>query len=109
MNRRMYRICLTVPLGDRSGTLLLREKKSCVDGYIDVMNRKNPFTGIIADDGRLVLSGAVSTLMNTVNYTAMGTVGGGKISLKLRTDSGVYYSLVGEERPVNGKVLQTHS
>lgn len=105
----MYRICLTVPLGNRSGMLLLREKKSCVDGYIDVMNIKNPFTGIISNEGRLVLSGAVRTLMNTVNYTAMGTVGEGKISLKLRTDSGVYYSLVGEECSVNDKILQTHS
>ena len=97
MSEKIYRICLSAPLGARNGTMKLRTSGDTADGWLNVMNEKNRFSGTISDDGRLTLSGTIRTLISTVHYTATGTLSGKRILLNLKADSGAYYPVFGEE------------
>lgn len=96
MSEKIYNICLFVPLGTRDGTLYLREENGNVEGRLEVMNHQNDLTGTISEEREVVLYGQIETLMDTVSYTATGTVCEKKIFLNLTTESGIY-SIVGEE------------
>ena len=69
------------------------------------MNEKNRFSGVLSEEGQLTLTGVLRTLVSTMHYTATGTIGGRKILLNLKTDSGTYYPLFGEEFNIDNKVL----
>lgn len=97
MSEKKYRICLSVPLGARYGTLEFSESGGRVDGWLNILSRKNRFLGTLSDDGQLALSGAIRTLISTFHYTATGTVSGKRLLLNLKTDSGAHYPLFGEE------------
>lgn len=105
MSERNYRVCLTAPLGARNGTMVLHETGGKVDGWLNVMNEKNRFSGVLSEEGQLTLSGVIRTLISTVHYTATGTVSGHRILLNLKTDSGAYYPVSGEEFNIDDKVL----
>lgn len=105
MSEKTYRIKLSVPLGERHGTMVLRESEGKADGRLNVMNEKNRFSGTLSGDGQLVLSGTIRTLVSTVHYTAAGTVSGRKLLLNPKTDSGAYYSVSGEEIDIDDKIL----
>lgn len=105
MSEKRYRICLSVPLGRRDGTMLIHESDGKVDGWLDVMNQKNALSGALSVDGHIELSGVLRTLISTVQYTAMGTVSGRKILLNLKIASGAYYPVSGEEFNIDDKVL----
>lgn len=105
MSEKRYRICLSVPLGNRSGTMVIRRTGSVLDGWIEVMNRKNGFSGTVSDDGQLIISGMLQTLLTAVPYTAIGTVGGRRLLLNLKTESGEYYPISGEELNANDEIL----
>lgn len=108
MSERNYRICLTAPLGARNGSLVLHETEDQVDGWLNVMNEKNKFSGVLSEDGQLTLSGVLRTLVSTIHYTATGTVSGQKILLNLKTDSGAQYPVSGEEFTIDDKILSAH-
>ena len=101
MVEKKYRIRITVPLGSREGTMLLREAKGRVEGWMSVMNKKNLFSGVLSCDGQLTLNGVIQTLVRTLNYTARGEIIGQNIFLNLQTNTGAHYSLAGEEYPVD--------
>lgn len=105
MSEKRYRICLSAPLGQRDGTMFVHESGGKVDGWLEVMNRKNEFFGKLSRDGELAIAGAIRTLVSTIHYTATGTVSGCKILLNLKTDSGAHYPVSGEEFDIDDKVL----
>ena len=105
MGERKYRICLSAPLGDRTGIMVIHEDAGKVDGTLNVMNKENRFSGILSADGQLTLSGVIQTLVSTVRYTAAGTISGRKILLNLKTASGAYYPVTGEEYRSDDKIL----
>ena len=97
MSEKKYQICLSAPLGERSGTMIMCESNGRVDGWLEVMNRKNMFSGTVSADRQIELSGVLQTLISTVRYTATGTISGQRILLNLKTESGAYYPVSGEE------------
>ena len=97
MTKKFYRICLVVPLGTRNGIMAVQEKGSAVDGWLNVMNAKNSFSGTLAENGQLTITGTLRTLISTKHYTATGIISGRNILMNLKTDSGAYYPLSGEE------------
>lgn len=105
MSEKNYRICLTAPLGARNGSLVLRKAEGKVEGWLNVMNERNRFSGVLSEDGQLTLSGVIRTLVSTMHYTATGTVSGRKILLNLKTDSGAQYPVSGEEYSIYDKIL----
>lgn len=105
MSETTYRICMSVPLGKRNGTMLLRRTGESIDGWLDVLEQRNTLSGFISSDGQVSLSGVLQTLLSTVPYTAAGTISGRKILLNLKTESGAYYPISGEELEPNDEVL----
>lgn len=105
MREMKYRICLSVPLGRRSGTIVIRETNGQIDGCLDVMKHKNDFSGTLSDDGQIEFTGTLKTLISTVRYTATGTLSGCNILLNLRTASGTYYPISGEELKTDDETL----
>ena len=105
MSEKRYRICLFAPLGDRKGTIVLRVTQGRVEGWLDVMNEKNGLSGVLSEDGQLTISGVIRTLVSTMHYTATGMISGRRILLNLKTDSGAYYPVSGEEIYIDDKVL----
>lgn len=105
MSEKNYRIRLSVPLGERIGTMELYETGGRVNGRLNVMNERNGFSGTLSGDGQLALSGVLRTLVSTVHYTATGRIDGRSILLNLKTDSGEYYPVSGEEFDIDDKVL----
>lgn len=105
MSEATYRICMSVPLGKRNGTMLLHRTGESIDGWLDVLGKRNTLSGVISSDGQVTLSGVLQTLYSTMPYTAAGTISGRKILLNLKTGSGAYYPLSGEELEPNDEVL----
>ena len=97
MSEKHYRICLNAPLGARNGTMVIREAEGCVDGWLNVMDERNRFSGTLSGDGQLALSGTFRTLISTMHYAATGMVSGRHILLNLKTDAGTCYPVSGEE------------
>ncbi len=87
------------------GTMVIKETGGRVEGRLEVMNRKNSFSGRLSADGTLTISGTVKTLISTVYYTAAGTVSGSKILLNLKTAPGAYYPVSGEEFNTDDEIL----
>ena len=105
MSEKRYRVCISVPLGRRNGTMIIRESDGNVDGCLEVMGRKNAFFGCLSDDGQLTLSGAIQTLISNVKYTATGTVSERHLLLNIKTASGAYYPVSGEECSIDDEIL----
>ena len=105
MRETTYRICMSVPLGMRNGTMLLQRTGEHIDGWLDILNQRNTLSGVLLGDGQLTLFGTLRTLLSTVPYTAVGTISGRKILLNLKTESGAYYPISGEEFKPDDEVL----
>jgi len=105
MSETIYRICMFVPLGRRNGTMLLRRTGEVVDGWLDVLGQRNPLSGVLSNNGQVALSGVLQTLLSTMPYTATGTIAERKILLNLKSASGAYYPISGEEYKPDDKAL----
>ena len=97
MDERTYAVRLSVPLGPRSGTMLLRELNGHIDGWLEIMRHRNALSGQLAPDGSMTLSGCIQTLISRIAYTAKGTRSGTHILFNLTMENGGEYSLTGEE------------
>lgn len=97
MDEKKYRVCLTVPLGRRDGSLTIRETDGRAEGRLDVMGEKNPFAGQLSGDGTLKIAGTLRTLVDIIPYTATGKIAGGEIRLTLKAASGAEYAVCGKE------------
>ena len=104
MNKN-YQIYLSTPLGIKKGTMSFLELKGKINGYLNVMNNKNKFSGFLLADGQINLEGVIKTLINVMHYRACGTISGSNILLNLKMDSTSCYSLSGEEIFVDEEVL----
>lgn len=105
MSETIYRICMFVPLGERNGTMLLHRTGENIDGWLDVLGQRNTLSGVLSNDGQITLSGVLQTLLNSIPYTAHGTISGRNILLSLKTASGEYYPISGEEYKPDDKAL----
>lgn len=105
MTKKFYRICLIVPLGTRNGIMAFQEKGTAIDGWLSVMNEKNLFNGTLTENGQMTITGTLRTLISTMQYTATGIISGRNILMNLKTDSGAYYPLSGEEFFIDDKIL----
>lgn len=95
MIEKQYRICLSVPIGQRNGTIWLRDSGGDLSGWLEVMEHKNPFSGHLSDDGGINLSGIIQTLVSSIRYTATGSADENDITLSLITQAGDRYFISG--------------
>ncbi len=105
MNEKKYRVCLSVPLGERLGTMSVQESNGRVTGWLEVMDHRNALSGKLTSDGHIELTGTLRTLISTVHYTASGIISGRRILLDMKTSSGAYYPVFGEEYNIDEEIL----
>lgn len=97
MSETKYRVCLSVPLGQRDGTMLIRQTGSSITGWLDILGNRNTLSGALTNDGQLEFSGVLQTFLSTIPYTATGTMSSSRLQLNLKTASDTCYFLSGEE------------
>lgn len=103
MDERTYAVRLSVPLGARNGTMLLREQDGSIDGWLELMRHRNPLSGQLKPDGSMTLFGCIQTLISRNAYTAKGSRSGTHILFNLTMENGGEYSLTGEECSKDGR------
>ena len=90
MPKNKYSICMKTPLGLRLGTMSIVTEQHKVSGYLDVLQRSEPFSGEIDGNGNLRISGKIVTLMQTIPYVATGKMSAHSLNLILRGEQGEF-------------------
>ena len=78
-----YSIVMQTPLGEKSGILHLNINNERASGWLNVLGKKNLFTGEIDHDRKVILRGSIETIVSTVEYTAKGYIHDEAINLNL--------------------------
>lgn len=67
----LFRILLETQIGKKSGVLSLSVCQNKIEGYLNILGRKQFVHGVLTNDGCL-LSGQLKTLISVFDYTAEG-------------------------------------
>lgn len=86
-----YDIQMKTPIGIKIGKMSITNEKGILSGYLNILKKSVPFTGVIAPDGSCNISGNIVTLMNTFEYTAGGIVESSKLSLEVLCGKNKFY------------------
>ena len=105
MTERKYKICLSVPIGQREGSMYICESDGRLNGWLEVMGKQNDISGFMHADGSIEISGTIQTLISRIAYAAKGTIIEDAISLKLIATCGEAYHVFGKEIKQNDKIL----
>jgi len=95
MQKTTYNIALWTPLGIRNGTMDIQIHGKTADGVMHLLNRSEPFRGLIEEGGRCSFTGKLVTLMRTIPYRAVGQIQNGNVDLSLMGDKESFH-LTGE-------------
>lgn len=101
MNERKYKICLSVPIGQREGSMYICESGGRLDGWLEVLGKQNHIAGFMYADGSIEISGTIQTLVSQISYVAKGTIMDDAVSLNLIATSGANYRVFGKELKQN--------
>lgn len=85
----LYKISLATQIGKKSGKLFLSVIENKIDGFLEVLGRKQPFCGEKTASG-CVIRGQLKTLVSVFDYTATGFFDDKSISLDLTYKHGVF-------------------
>lgn len=96
MGTKCFDITLKAPLGDRKGKMEWEEHEGTLDGVLEVMGHRNPFSGRIGPDCLVEIEGNIITQMRNIPYTARGALQSGLLSLELQEPRN-RYRLEGKE------------
>ena len=86
----VYRVCMTTPLGVRSGTLCLSALSGTLHGTLSLLGKAVPIAGKADQVGNCRLTGELITLVQTIPFTADGTLTRREISLLLHSAQGKF-------------------
>lgn len=93
---RKYNIIMSVPLGNRYGTLAFTENDGNIIGILTILENQDTFMGTIGSDGALEFSGKIESLLRVIAYNAKGKITGSKIELHLSGTKDNFF-ITGEE------------
>ena len=79
-----YDIVVETELGERRGSLALREEERGCRGTLHLLRSDNEVRGEISADGQVRLAGKIHTLLQNIPFTACGRLDAQKIALTLR-------------------------
>ncbi|MGN1367949.1 MAG: hypothetical protein ACI4WX_03700 [Aristaeellaceae bacterium] len=81
--KKMYRIVMNTPLGERYGTIALTKDNHRLFGEMNLLKASQPFDGSIDENGNCSFCGTLLSLMRTIRYRAIGRITDNAIELKL--------------------------
>lgn len=87
---QQYNVVMQTPLGNRRGVMTVQIAGRDVSGTLALFGHSQPFTGSIAADGQCTISGSFVTLLRTVQFSAVGTLTHGSVSLRMQGERNVF-------------------
>ena len=90
MKKVCYTVVLQSQLGPRAGELLLQEEAGTVSGELCLLSCRNHFSGSVLQNGKYLISGALSSRVDKEPYDAIFTVRQGRLSGGLVTRHGCW-------------------
>ena len=104
MQEQIFQITMKVPLGERRGQLRWKERDGLLEGFIEIMGNKNPFTGKVLSEGTVKIEGTLVTAIRNIPFTAEGNIEGRMLLMAL-TEARRTYSVKGVEITNNEEIL----
>ncbi|MGN0171248.1 MAG: hypothetical protein ACI39E_00525 [Acutalibacteraceae bacterium] len=90
MPEQCYAVVLQTPIGKKYGTLTASVSGQRLFGWLELLEHREPFEGIIDSDGRCTFSGKLITLLRTIPFTATGKLTKAVVRLQLQGDRNVF-------------------
>lgn len=78
----LYKVSVATQIGKKSGKLFLTVSDNKIDGFLDILGRKQPLSGEKTKDG-CWLKGQLRTLISVFDYTAAGYFDNQSVSLDI--------------------------
>lgn len=91
MKKYNYNVVLDTELGKRSGTMELSIDGTEIDGFLSLLNNKEPCHGKIDTDGQCRMHGKIVTLIKEIAYEARGVVKENEIILTLQSENNIFH------------------
>lgn len=91
MSNVKYNVVMKTPVGLRQGIIDLCIVENRISGTIDILGHIEPLEGYIDSKGKCIISGRIITLMQTIQYKAVGQISQSRIDLKLQGEKNVFY------------------
>lgn len=83
MNQYNYQITMTVPLGERKGSMTVYEDKGILNGTLSILGRNELFSGTLKSNGTCEITGKLVSLLQTMPYQAIGKMNKERIILDI--------------------------
>ena len=90
MRKSKYNVVLDTELGKRNGTMHLSIDGTEIDGFLFLLNNREPCHGKIGADGSCKLYGKIATLTNKITYEATGYIYEDEIVLTLQSEKNTF-------------------
>lgn len=87
---KCYDIFMQTMLGEKKGKLTAAIENGRLQGLLSLLGHTQPISGQVNEKGECSLSGAFTTLMNTVYFTATGFITPEGIRLTLKNGDQIY-------------------
>lgn len=87
--KNRYEIEMTVPLGVRTGTMIMEEQNGNVSGTMEILGYVTTFLGKIVKK-RFEITGTLRTKMREIAYRGYGHLDGEEVWLQLESEKSVY-------------------
>ena len=97
----VYDILLSTSLGKKQGELSTQIENGKIRGYLSLLGHTEPINGEIDENGNCTLAGKLVTLLNTIPFTASGTIRNNSLRLRINGKRG-FYEMLGTLRYPNG-------
>lgn len=94
----IYDILLSTPLGKKRGELTAKVENGKLVGYLSLLGHTEPIDGSVDENGNCELKGKLITLLNTIPFTADGTIKRDSLRLRVRGKRGIYEMLGASRR-----------
>lgn len=94
---KIYDVLMNTPLGKRKGELKAKIENGKLTGFLSLFGHTEPIEGTVDENGNCSLKGKFITLMQSVEFTADGTIDWDTLRLAIKGDCG-YYEIIGQLR-----------
>ena len=84
----LYEFTVKSPMGNIKALIKLVTNRNILNGYIEVMGKRNEFSNGIINGNNFSLKGKAATGMMNIQYTVIGNVQGDILNLSAQTNMG---------------------
>ena len=83
---KIYDVALNTLLGKKKGELYAEFDNGKISGFLSLLGHTEPIAGRTDENGETVFCGKFITLLNTIDFTAIGEIQGNNLQFIIKTD-----------------------